>query len=194
MPSNKAELSQRVAATQKGDAVRGLFFKVVMTLVQEHAGPEALRELRTAPLDKDYSSDLRSYPATDFLNLLYRAADVLESRLGPAEPIFRLFGEKSISSYSSSMGQLIFSVISGGDPHKVFDKAQMGYRVAVSYGERQYRPTSPKSGVLTVNGDLLPPQYHEGILLGSLKVLGLEGSVVARPKALNLVEYDILWK
>lgn len=194
MPSNKAELSERIAASQRGDAVRGLFFKVVMTIVQEHAGPEALRELRSAPLDKDYSSDIRSYPAADFLTLLYRAADVLETKLGPPEPIFRLFGERSISSYSTSMGQLIFSVISGGDPHKVFDKAQMGYRVAVSYGERQYRPTGPQSGVLTVKGDLLPPQYHEGILLGSLKVLGRQGAVVARPKALNLVEYDILWK
>ena len=38
MPSNKAELAARIAAAQPGDSVRGLFFKTVFHLIQQHAG------------------------------------------------------------------------------------------------------------------------------------------------------------
>ncbi|WP_164011547.1 TIGR02265 family protein [Pyxidicoccus trucidator] len=193
MPSNKTELAERIAVTQPGDSVRGLFFKTVFNLIQKHAGPPGMEAVRVGALAGDYS-ELRTYPVRDFLTLLYRAADVLEDTVGPEDAVFHACGETGVTRYSTGPGMLIFGIISRGDPHKLFSGAQMGYSAAVSYGSRDYGTTSPKSGTLRVRRDMLPPAYHEGILTGALKVLGLKGTAKARPHGLDRVDYDIQWE
>ncbi len=193
MPSNKAELAHRVAAVQPGDSVRGLFFNVVFDLVQQHTGPAGLERVRVGALAGSYS-DLRLYPAVDYLAQLYTAADVLEEPLGPQGRVFHACGENSVTRYSTGMGMLIFGIISRGDPHKLFAGAQMGYRAAVTYGTREYLSTGAKSGTLRVRRDMLPPAYHEGILTGSLKVLGLKGTAKASAHGVDRVDYDIAWE
>lgn len=193
MPSNKSELAARLAATQPGDAVRGLFFKAVFSLVQQKAGLAALEQVRAGVLAKDYS-DLRTYPVQEFLNLLYLAADALEEPLGSEEAVYHACGESNVTRYSTGPGMLIFGIISRGDPQKLFSGAQMGYSAAVTYGTREYVTTGPKSGTLRVRRDMLPPAYHEGILTGALKVLGLKGTAKAHPQGIDRVDYDITWE
>ncbi|MBZ4395385.1 TIGR02265 family protein [Myxococcus sp. MISCRS1] len=193
MPSNKSELAARLAATQPGDAVRGLFFKAVFSLVQQRAGLAAMEQVRVGALAKDYS-DLRTYPVQEFLNLLYLAADALEEPLGSEEAVYHACGESNVTRYSTGPGMLIFGIISRGDPQKLFSGAQMGYSAAVTYGTREYVTTGPKSGTLRVRRDMLPPAYHEGILTGALKVLGLKGTAKAHPQGIDRVDYDITWE
>ncbi|NVJ28483.1 MULTISPECIES: TIGR02265 family protein [Myxococcus] len=193
MPSNKAELAERLAATQPGDAVRGLFFKAVFSMVQQRAGLAALEKLRVGDLSKDYS-DLRTYPVQEFLHLLYVAADALEPEMGPENAVYHACGESNVTRYSTGPGMLIFGIISRGDPQKLFSGAQMGYSAAVTYGTREYVTTGPKSGTLRVRRDMLPPAYHEGILTGALKVLGLTGTAKAHPQGIDRVDYDITWE
>jgi uncharacterized protein (TIGR02265 family) len=193
MPSNKAELAERLAAVQAGDSVRGLFFNVVFELVKQHAGEAGLARVQVGPLAGSYS-DLRQYPVQDYLTQLFTAADVLEEALGSVDAVFHACGETSVTRYSTGMGMLIFGIISRGDPHKLFAGAQMGYRAAVSYGTREYLSTGLKSGTLRVRRDMLPPAYHEGILTGSLKVLGLKGKAQARAHGVDRVDYDISWE
>ncbi|MFP2928483.1 TIGR02265 family protein [Pyxidicoccus sp. 3LG] len=193
MPSNKAELATRIAAVQPGDSVRGLFFKTVFSIIQQHGGLAALELVRVGELARDYS-DLRTYPAQDFLTLLYRAADALEDTLGPENAVYHACGETGVTRYSTGPGMLIFGIISRGDPQKLFAGAQMGYSAAVTYGIREYVTTSPKSGTLRVRRDMLPPAYHEGILTGALKVLGLKGTAKAHAHGVDRVDYDIQWE
>jgi uncharacterized protein (TIGR02265 family) len=193
MPSNKAELATRIAAAQPGDLVRGLFFKTVFSLIQQRAGLAVLERVRVDALATDYS-DLRTYPAKDFLTLLYRAADALEDVVGPEHAVFFACGETGVTRYATGPGMLIFGIISRGDPQKLFAGAQMGYRAAVTYGSREYVTTGPKSGTLRVRGDMLPPAYHEGILTGALTVLGLKGSARAHAHGVDRVDYDIRWE
>ncbi|NTX10130.1 TIGR02265 family protein [Myxococcus sp. CA056] len=193
MPSNKAELAARLAATQPGDAVRGLFFKAVFSLVQQKAGLAMLEKLRVGDLAKDYS-DLRTYPVQEFINLLYVAADALEQEMGTENAVYHACGESNVTRYSTGPGMLIFGIISRGDPQKLFSGAQMGYSAAVTYGTREYVTTGPKSGTLRVRRDMLPPAYHEGILTGALKVLGLKGTAKAHPQGIDRVDYDITWE
>ncbi|AGC41717.1 MULTISPECIES: TIGR02265 family protein [Myxococcus] len=193
MPSNKAELAARLAATQPGDAVRGLFFKAVFSLIQQKAGLAALEQVRVGDLAKDYS-DLRTYSVREFLNLLYVAADALEQDLGTEDAVYHACGESNVTRYSTGPGMLIFGIISRGDPQKLFSGAQMGYSAAVTYGTREYVTTGPKSGTLRVRRDMLPPAYHEGILTGALKVLGLKGTAKAHPQGIDRVDYDITWE
>ncbi|MFP2963471.1 TIGR02265 family protein [Myxococcus sp. 1LA] len=193
MPSNKAELAARLAAVQSGDSVRGLFFKSVLSLVQQHAGLGALEAVRAGEMGTAYS-DLLTYPARDFLTLLYRAADALEPTLGAEDAVFHACGVKDVARFSTGPGMLIFGIISRGDPQKLFAGAQMGYSAAVSYGSRDYVPTGPTSGTLRMRRDMLPPAYHEGILTGALKVLGLDGTARATPRGIDSADYDIQWR
>lgn len=192
MPSDKAELAARIAILQPGDSIRGLIFKSVFALVQQHAGAIGMEKLRVGELNHDYA-ELRSYPAREFLTLLFSAADVLESALGPQEAVFHACGEVSITRYSTGPGMLVFGIISRGDPQKLFAGAQMAYSAAVSYGNREYLTTGPKSGTLRMRRDMMPPAYHVGILTGSLKVLGLTGKATAKPQGIDRVDYDIEW-
>jgi len=192
MPSNKTELAARIAAMQPGDSVRGLFFKSVLGLVQQRAGLAALDAVREGALAAAYS-DLLTYPARDFVTLLYRAADALEPLLGPEDAVFHACGERDVERFSSGPGMLIFGIISRGDPQKLFAGAKMGYSAAVSYGSREYVPTGPRSGTLHMRRDMLPPAYHEGILTGALKVLGLRGTARATPRGIDSADYAIQW-
>jgi uncharacterized protein (TIGR02265 family) len=192
MPANKADLSARLTAVHPGDNALGLFFTTVFNLVEQRAGPGALVKVRTGELAKEYS-ELRMYPVRDFLQLIFQVADLLEPTLGSPEAVFRACGEHSITRYKSGPGRFLFNVLVRGDPHKLFSVAQIGYSTAVTYGRREYKPTSSKSGVLRVLGDLVPPAYHEGVVMGSLKLLDIQGHARARPQGIELVEYDIHW-
>jgi uncharacterized protein (TIGR02265 family) len=192
MPANKADLSARLTATHPGDNVLGLFFTTVFKLVEQHEGASTLKRIRAGELAKEYS-ELRMYPVQDFLHLIFDVADVLEGRLGSPDAVFRACGETSISRYNSGPGRFLFNVLVRGDPHKLFSMAQIGYSTAVTYGRREYKPISPKSGVLHAQGDMIPPAYHEGIVLGSLKLLNVQGRARARPQGIDRVEYDITW-
>jgi uncharacterized protein (TIGR02265 family) len=192
MPANKAELSARLMAVQPRDSALGLFFTTVFHLVEEQAGPGALSQVRTGALAKDYS-ELRMYPVKEFLELIYQVADVLEERHGSAEAVFRKCGEYSMARYSSGPGRFLFNVLVRGDPHKLFSMAQIGYSTATTYGRREYQPLGARSGVLRAHGDVLPPAYHEGVILGSLRLINLEGEARARAHQIDRVEYEITW-
>ncbi|WP_224368032.1 TIGR02265 family protein [Hyalangium versicolor] len=192
MPANKADLQARLSAIHPGDNALGLFFTTVFSLVEQQAGPSALMKLRTGELAQDFS-ELRMYPVKDFLQMIYQVADLLEAKMGSPEAVFRACGEYSITRYNSGPGRFLFNVLVRGDPHKLFSMAQIGYNTAVTYGRREYQVLSPKSGVLRANGDMVPPAYHEGILMGSLKVLNIQGRARARAQAIDRVEYDINW-
>jgi uncharacterized protein (TIGR02265 family) len=192
MPVNKADLSARLTAVHPGDNALGLFFTTVFGLVEQQAGPGGLLKVRTGELAKEYS-ELRMYPVRDFLQLIFGVAELLESSLGSPEAVFRACGERSITRYNSGPGRFLFNVLVRGDPHKLFNMAQIGYSTAVTYGRREYKATSPKSGVLRVQGDMVPPAYHEGVVIGSLKLLNIQGHARARPQGIDRVEYDITW-
>jgi uncharacterized protein (TIGR02265 family) len=192
VPANKVDLSARLTAVHPGDSCLGLFFTSVFNLVEQQAGPTLLKQVRAGELAKDYS-DLRMYPVQDFLQLLFSTADLLEARLGSPDAVFRACGDISIARYNSGPGRFLFNVLARGDPHKLFSMAQIGYSTAVTYGKREYKATSPKSGVLRAVGDMMPPAYHEGVLVASLRMLNIQGRARARPMGIDRVEYDLTW-
>jgi uncharacterized protein (TIGR02265 family) len=192
MPSDKADLTARLTVTQQGDSVLGLFFQTVLDLVRKRAGEAALDKLRAVGLSRDYA-ELRMYPVQDFLHLLYATADAMEGVFGSPEAAFRACGEHGVARYDSGPGRFVFGVIARGDPHKFFSVVQLGYSGAVTYGRREYLRTGPRSGVMSTTGDMLPPAYHEGVLVGALQVLKLQGRAQARPRSIDHVEYDIFW-
>lgn len=192
MPSDKADLSARLIATQRGDSVLGLFFQSVLDVVQQRGGEGAVAKVRTDGLTVDYSA-LRMYPVQDFLRLLFAAADVLEWVFGSPDAVFRVLGHTGMTRYDSGPGRFVVGVLSRGEPHRLLGATQLGYSGAVTYGRREYRATGLKSGVLMCEGDMLPPAFHEGLLAGAIGLLSFKPHVKARPLAVDRVEYDISW-
>jgi uncharacterized protein (TIGR02265 family) len=193
MPSNKTELAARIAITRPNDAVRGLFFRVVFELVEQQGGSEALRQVRTGALAKDIS-DLRTYPASDYLTLLYSAADALEEKLGSPEAVFNTCGRACVRRFSSGPGQVVFGILGKGDPQRLFAQTRMAFSTVVTYGKRDHRPAGPKACIIAYRGDMQPPAYHVGIFEGALEALGFQGTVTANPLNIDSVDYEISWE
>jgi uncharacterized protein (TIGR02265 family) len=193
MPSNKTELAARIAATKPNDGVRGLFFKVVFDLVAQQAGAAALSQVRTGALAKDLS-ELRTYPASDYLTLLYAAADVLEEKLGPQDVVFNACGRACVRRFSAGPGQVVFGILGKGDPQRLFAQTRVAFSTVVTYGKREHRPAGPKACILSYRGDMQPPAYHVGIFEGALEALGFQGTVTAHPLNIDSVDYEIAWE
>ncbi len=193
MPSNKNELEARIALTRPTDSVRGLFFRVVFDLIERKGGPQALRQVRTGPLAKDIA-DLRTYPASEYLTMLYGAADVLEQQLGPENAVFNACGRACVQNFSKGPGQVVFGILGKGDPQRLFAQTKVAFSTVVTYGRREHHPIGPRSCLIAYRGDMQPPAYHVGIFEGALEALGFKGTVTARPLNLESVDYEISWE
>ncbi|MGZ3458946.1 MAG: TIGR02265 family protein [Archangium sp.] len=193
MPSNKTELAARLAVTRPHDAVRGLFFRVVLELVEKTGGAEALRQVRTGTLARDIS-DLRTYPASDYLTMLYTAADALEETLGAEDAVFNACGRACVQRFSSGPGQVVFGILGKGNPQRLFAQTRVAFSTVVTYGKREHRPAGSNGCIISYRGDMQPPAYHVGIFEGALVALGFQGRVTARPLNLESVDYEISWE
>ena len=193
MPSNKTELAARIAGTKPGDAVRGLFFNVVFDLIEQKGGVEALRQVRTGVLAKDIS-DLRTYPATDYLQLLYNAADALEQKLGPQDVVFNACGRACVRRFSTGPGQVVFGILGKGDPQRLFAQTRVAFSTVVTYGKREHRAAGPKACILSYRGDMQPAAYHVAIFECALESLGFKGTVRAHTLNIDSVDYEISWE
>ena len=193
MPSNKTELAARLAVTKPNDGVRGLFFKVVFDFVTQQAGAAALSQIRTGTLARDIS-ELRTYPASDYVTLLYAAADVLEAKLGPEDTVFNACGRACVRRFSTGPGQVVFGILGKGDPQRLFAQTRVAFSTVVTYGKREHRPAGPKACIISYRGDMQPAAYHVGIFEGALEALGFKGTVTARTLGIDSVDYEITWE
>ena len=65
--------------------------------------------------------------------------------------------------------------------------------IAASYGTRKFEQTETHRGRLTVAGDPIPWQFHEGVLLAALREINVQADVRTTPRAVNEVDYVIEW-
>lgn len=194
MPSNKTELAARLALTKPNDGVRGIFFRVVLELIEKKGGPDALRHVRAQGGLSREMKDLRTYPAADYLHMLYGAADVLFGEVGSEDQVFNACGRACLRSFSSGMGQIVFGILGKGHPQRLFAQTPVAFSTVVTYGKREYAATGPNTCVIRYRGDMQPPAYHVGIFEEALETLGEQGFVTAQPLALDSVDYNISWK
>ncbi len=172
--------------------MRGPFFRVVLEFVEKKGGPSALRQVRTGPLAAEMK-DLRTYPAADYLTMLYTAADALEGRVGAEDLVFNACGRACVQSFATGPGQIVFGILGKGDPQRLFAQTSMAFSTVVTYGKREYLAINPKACVLSYRGDMQPPAYHVGIFEGALEAAGFRGRVSAQVQSLDSVDYAISW-
>jgi len=173
--------------------VRGLIFNAVFKLVKQHHGDAAADALRVG-ISKKPLIDFFSYPARDFLQVLYKAAELLTPQYGSSPEAIRACGAAAVGGFfDSSVGRTLTSIIGKGDPKRLFSNAPTAYSTAVSYGRRECTVLGDRKLSLRFIGDMQPVQFHQGLLEAALRGVGCEGRVEARQLGLEEAEYLIEW-
>jgi uncharacterized protein (TIGR02265 family) len=126
MPSDKSDLAQRIAICKPEDTVRGFIFKSVYGLVEQRAGREGVERLQQQIRVSKMPVDFFSYPAADFLRLLYAATDVLEPHYPSLPDTFRACGASTVTGFFNSyVGNTLMKLVGLGDPKRVFSSVDI---------------------------------------------------------------------
>ncbi len=193
MATDKVELARRMEAARPGDTVRGFVFKVVLDLVRERVGPVAADNLQSKVFKRS-PIDFFSYPVTDFLQMLYLAADLLERHFGTPEAAIRACGSAAAAGFfRSGVGKSLTNLVGRGDPKRLFANIPGAFVTAVSYGTREYHQLGDKKVRLFFKSDMMPPQFHEGLLSEALIAMAAKGTVTSKPQGPDVAEYIIEW-
>jgi uncharacterized protein (TIGR02265 family) len=194
MPSDKSELAQRLALVQPTFTVRGLIFNALLGLVTERAGKAATEKLaRHLRLTK--MQDFFSYPAVDFLRLLFYASDVLEPHVGSAPEAMRACGVSVAHVFfGSTVGSALTKIFGHGDLKRAFSSTPICYSTAMNHGTHECEPLAGNRVRLVFRGNMQPAAYHEGTLAVAIHFLGGKGTVKSTTHALDHTEYLIEWE
>lgn len=194
MPSDKDDLARRIALCKPGDTVRGFIFKSLYTLVEKRVGMTGVDRLSMQLRLQKPPVDFFSYPAEDFLRLLYAAADVLEPHYPSVEEALRACGGATVTGFFNSyVGNTLMRLVGLGDPKRVFSSVDTIYSTLVSYGRRSCEDLGPTSLRLHYRGDMQPILFHEGALREALQVLRGNGTAVGTAVALDYGQYVLEW-
>ena len=195
MPSDKSELDQRIALTRPDHTVRGFIFNSILMLVSERAGSEAMARLAEEVRMKK-PIDFFSYPAADFLRLLYAAVDVLEPYCGSVDDTFRACGAATVSGFfESHVGNTLSKLVGRGDPKRAFSSTSTVYKTLVSYGSHDCEPLDGRRLRIIFRGDMQPMRFHEGSLKAALMAVGggERSAVRGTARALDHSEFLVEW-
>jgi uncharacterized protein (TIGR02265 family) len=195
MPSDKSELAQRIALTRSEHTVRGFIFNSLLTLVSGRAGSEATARLAEEVRLKR-PIDFFSYPAVDFLRLLYGAVDVLEPYYGSLDDTFRACGAATVTGFfESHVGNTLSKLVGRGDPKRAFSSTSTVYKTLVSYGSHDCEPLEGRRVKIVFRGDMQPMLFHEGSLRAALMAVGggQQSTVEGTARALDHAEFLVRW-
>lgn len=195
MPSDKTDLAQRIALCTPEDTVRGFIFKSVYELVEKRVGGAGVDRMLTNLRIHKMPVDFFSYPAADFLRMLYTAADILEPTCAsPTEAIWACGASTVTGFFKSYVGNTLMRLIAGGDdPRRALSTVSTVYSTLVSYGIREFHERGETRGLIVFRQDMQPVAFHEGSLTEVLRVLVGRGKVTGRALALDHAEYLLDW-
>lgn len=195
MPSDKTELAQRIALTRPEHTVRGFIFNALLALVSQRAGSEAMARLADEVRLKK-PIDFFSYPAADFLRLLYGAVDVLTPYYGTVDDTFRACGAATVTGFfESHVGNTLSKLVGRGDPKRAFSSTSTVYKTLVSYGTHDCEPLEGRRLRIVFRGDMQPMCFHEGSLKAALMAVGggAQSVVEGTARALDHAEFLVRW-
>ncbi len=194
MTSTEGELSERLAKIRPVDTVRGYTLNSLFRLVEAELGRGAAEALRTEKVGRR-PVDFLSYPATDFLHVLFGISDLLARRFGTREAVFREAGAIGVRGFFESLvGRTLLSIAGHQDPRRFFSLVPSAYQTSVSYGERRVEQLEGNELRIVFLGDMMPVPFHVGVLEVALQVCGNPGTVQGRAHSLTESEYLIRWE
>jgi uncharacterized protein (TIGR02265 family) len=193
MPADRSDLARRLAECRASDTSRGLNFNRLFDAVREHVGDEAARACD--PQGKGSRIDVFSYPAAEYVQVAWNAADRIEPVVGSLDAAWEDLGRRTVTGFlASALGRTIFA-LAGRDPRRFLAAGPPGYRAAASYGERTVEWKGEKAARLVFRRDFLPPEFHRAVIAAGLEASDARRpKVVARATGLLDSEYDVTWE
>jgi uncharacterized protein (TIGR02265 family) len=193
MPADRTELARRLAAAAANDTSRGLNYAVLFSLVGDHLGASAAREVDV--LGTARRVEFFSYPIAEYLRCAWNAQDRLEAVFGSPEAVLAELGRRTMAAFLDSLvGRCIFR-LTGTDPRRMLEHTAFGYGAAVSYGERRVEFLGPARARAVFVRDFMPPAFHEASLLAGLKATrAVRPRVVGRAEGLLDSSYELSWE
>ncbi|RYZ41423.1 MAG: TIGR02265 family protein [Myxococcaceae bacterium] len=188
------DLTARLGVTTEEDTSRGMFFLGALDAVRFLGGEKAVASiLEQTDETADYVAT-QSYPFPRFLRLSYVAAWQLAPLVGDFDSAMRQIGTQAMLDFLHSMFARELVQQASGDPKRLMEVMQTGYRMALNFGERTVEWSGPTTGRISMTRTLMPVPYTEGILRAALEVTGVH-DVQVKGHAKSLVEafYDISW-
>lgn len=193
--SDSSELALRLELVRPVHTVRGLAFNAILTLVAQRAGEEASARL-SRELGLRRIVDFFSYPAGDFMRLLFSAAELIQADVGSRDEALRACGTACLNHffYSSTVGRALAKIMGRRDPLRAFSNTPIAYATLVNYGSHECEVVGPRQLRLVFRGDMQPAPFHEGTLSAALLVTGVQGTVKSTIHGLDHAEFLIEWE
>lgn len=197
--ASRNELNERLQLVGAQDQVRGFIFNGMLELLKNEHGPVVANQVRAQALEKT-PIDFFNYPATALLKLLYGAAAAIQPKGYDASDeefaaALRRCGEYSVGGFlNSAVGKTLLTMVGRGDPKRILAQTATSYRTTVTFGKRTYVPVGEREARLDMEGELAPPEFHEGVIHRALRTIGVETVKVTTTRlSLTSVQFVMRW-
>jgi uncharacterized protein (TIGR02265 family) len=158
------QMNERARAARDDDVLLGMFFERVLDRVRETVNEASAQKLRAETVGGKKFTAFFRYPVTDYLKLLGGAASEQSRALSiPWNQAVEEVARSQVSTlFESALGRTLL-MMTGSDPQRLLTAAPGGYKSVVSFGERSYEKTGPRSGVLRYRRELLGPSFSQAL-------------------------------
>lgn len=192
MPLDRSELAERIAATRPTDLLRGSVFHAVINEVARRCPEHPDLPLLRAQHGQRALRPLHFYPAADWLDLLWDAADLLEPVLGSTLAALDEIGAAVCRHFLDSLvGKLALALGGRGSPVDRVMHAPATYSAGASYGQRTVERVSRDVAILRIDQDIAPCAYHVGLIRAGVERSGQPVRVTGRPLGLLHCEITV---
>ncbi len=191
--ANPQELDQRIASCGPQDQVNGFFFNALFGLCMRLVGPGADVELRKALAQPRTFVDALAYPTPELLRLMWKAVELTAPVAGSVEQAFQDMGVWVMDGFlRNPLGRPV-EQLKGKSATEVLKALMVTLKQMMAPGERIVSPGA--HGVtLVLKGEVLPVQFHLGLVCAALERLcGLKPKVAWDKTAADRIEVQLSW-
>ncbi|MEW5848269.1 MAG: TIGR02265 family protein [Myxococcota bacterium] len=144
------------------DTIRGMFITNALECVRRVVSPVAVTEIEAELGIKEKPAMLAKVPMRSFIEVQMAAAKRMAPVVGSPEDALARIGGASLEIFFDSIAGKTMKLLAGDDPQRLLSAAPNGYQFAVTFGSRSYEKTGPRSGVFTLERELLGPCHTLG--------------------------------
>lgn len=167
---SEEELRFRLSFIEPSNAIRGVFIKGVLEVVQQIGGKAAVDHCMEVLGEKELL-DFFNYPMATFLRMTYAAAHFLSDRYGNFEGAMWKMGYQALKNFEVSPVGRSMLMLAHGEPKRLLESLPATTQAMTAGGETSVLSTGHTSGIYSVKRDFMPPCYTEGAMQALFEVM-----------------------
>jgi uncharacterized protein (TIGR02265 family) len=189
MEAETQKLDQRLQCCPEAATVRGVLFNWVVVEAGARFGAQVSKRV-LRQLSPPGWGTLRTYPASEFLRLLYTVAEANVPHGIEPDETWRALGAGCANSVlASTLGRSMLALFGQIGPAAFLPQVPPAYRLFAGYGTRSIELLGPGEGVVRFRAELVPAAFHVGVFEAGLRAVQLAAEVEITPRS-NL-DFDL---